>query len=174
MGFSRQENWSGLPFPPPGDLPDPRMEPMSPAPLALAGGFLYHRIAWEPLAWLYSYFIFIGIWLLCNIVQCLLYSKVNQLCVYIYLLFIGFPFHLGHHRVLSGVPCAEQCIYTSHLFYISIIYICVSRKWDEEDNSLMAGERHQFSKRMGFCVVLCLYISVHWQTFPGFLLLTST
>ena len=26
-GFSRQEHWSGLPFPPPGDLPDPRIEP---------------------------------------------------------------------------------------------------------------------------------------------------
>ena len=32
MGFSRQECWSGLPFPPPGDLPDPGMEPVSPAP----------------------------------------------------------------------------------------------------------------------------------------------
>ena len=31
MGFSRQEYWSGLPCPPPGDLPDPRMEPTSPA-----------------------------------------------------------------------------------------------------------------------------------------------
>ena len=31
MGFSRQEYWSGLPFPPPGDLPDPEMEPGSPA-----------------------------------------------------------------------------------------------------------------------------------------------
>ena len=29
--FSRQEYWSGLPFPPPGDLPDPGMELMSPA-----------------------------------------------------------------------------------------------------------------------------------------------
>ena len=27
MGFSRQEYWSGLPFPPPGDLPDPGIEP---------------------------------------------------------------------------------------------------------------------------------------------------
>ena len=27
MGFSRQESWSGLPFPPPGDLPDPGIEP---------------------------------------------------------------------------------------------------------------------------------------------------
>ena len=31
MGFSRQEYWSGLPFPSPGDLPDPAIEPKSPA-----------------------------------------------------------------------------------------------------------------------------------------------
>ena len=30
MGFSRQECWSGLPFPSPGDLPDPGIEPGSP------------------------------------------------------------------------------------------------------------------------------------------------
>ena len=31
MGFSRQEYWSGLPFPSPGDLPNPGIEPKSPA-----------------------------------------------------------------------------------------------------------------------------------------------
>jgi len=31
IGFSRQEYWSGLPFPSPGDLPDPGIEPGSPA-----------------------------------------------------------------------------------------------------------------------------------------------
>ena len=31
MGFSRQEYWSGLPFPYPGDLPDPGIKPRSPA-----------------------------------------------------------------------------------------------------------------------------------------------
>ena len=31
MEFSRQEYWSGLPFPTPGDLPDPGIEPGSPA-----------------------------------------------------------------------------------------------------------------------------------------------
>ena len=31
MGFSRQENWSGLPFPSPGDLPNPGIEPGAPA-----------------------------------------------------------------------------------------------------------------------------------------------
>ena len=31
MGFSRQEHWTGLPFPSPGDLPDPGIELKSPA-----------------------------------------------------------------------------------------------------------------------------------------------
>ena len=31
MAFSRQEYWSGLPFPSPGDIPDPGIEPGSPA-----------------------------------------------------------------------------------------------------------------------------------------------
>ena len=36
MEFPRQEYWTGLPFPPSGDLPKPGIEPVSPA---LAGGF---------------------------------------------------------------------------------------------------------------------------------------
>ena len=39
MGISRQEHWSGLPFSPPRDLPDPGIEPRSLAPPALAGRF---------------------------------------------------------------------------------------------------------------------------------------
>ena len=39
MGFSRREYWSGLPFPSPGDLPDPRIEPESLMSPALAGSF---------------------------------------------------------------------------------------------------------------------------------------
>ena len=44
MGLSSQEYWSGLPFPPPGDLPEPGIKPMSPA---LAGRVLYHCTTWE-------------------------------------------------------------------------------------------------------------------------------
>ena len=40
MGFSRQEYWSGLPFPSPGDLPDPGTKCTSPLFPTLAGGFL--------------------------------------------------------------------------------------------------------------------------------------
>ena len=39
MEFSRQEYCSGLPFPPPGDLPDPGIEPAFLVSLALAGRF---------------------------------------------------------------------------------------------------------------------------------------
>ena len=46
MGFSRQEYWSGLPSPSPGDLPDPGIEPTS---LALAGGFFTTEPPRKPL-----------------------------------------------------------------------------------------------------------------------------
>ena len=45
MGFSRQEYWSGLPFPSPGDLPNPGIEPMS---LALAGRFFTADLTFIP------------------------------------------------------------------------------------------------------------------------------
>ena len=43
--FSRQEYYSGLPFPPPGSLPDPEIEPASPA---LAGGFFITELPGKP------------------------------------------------------------------------------------------------------------------------------
>ena len=44
MGFSRQEYWSGLPFPSPGDLPYPGIEPRSPA---LQSDSLLTEETWE-------------------------------------------------------------------------------------------------------------------------------
>ena len=48
MEISRQEYWSGLPCPPPGDLPDPMIEPTS-LTSTLAGGFFTTSSAWEVL-----------------------------------------------------------------------------------------------------------------------------
>jgi len=39
MEFSRQQYWNGLPFPTPGDPPNPAIEPASPVSPTLAGGF---------------------------------------------------------------------------------------------------------------------------------------
>ena len=47
MGFSRQEYWSGLPFPPLGNLPNPGIEPASLSSPALAGRFFTTSATWE-------------------------------------------------------------------------------------------------------------------------------
>ena len=47
MGFSRQEYWSGLSHPPPGDLPDPGIKPVSLMSPALAGRFFTTGATWE-------------------------------------------------------------------------------------------------------------------------------
>ena len=49
MGFSKQEYWSGLPFPPPGDLPNPGTEPTSLTSHELAGRFFTTGATWEAL-----------------------------------------------------------------------------------------------------------------------------
>ena len=49
VGFFRQDDWSGLPFPHPGDLPDPGVGPASPASSALAGGFFITESPGTPL-----------------------------------------------------------------------------------------------------------------------------
>ena len=46
MGFSRQEHWSGLPFPSPGTLPNPGIKPASLRAPALAGEFSTTRATW--------------------------------------------------------------------------------------------------------------------------------
>ena len=76
-GFSRQEYWSGLPYPPPGDLPDPGIELMSPAsPELQAYSLPVELLGYHPLGTpnpsssgnmlLYTFFPFTFCSLLCN------------------------------------------------------------------------------------------------------------
>ena len=51
MGFSRQEYWSGLPFPPAGNLPDPGIKPISPVSSALVGRFFTTVPSGKPFNW---------------------------------------------------------------------------------------------------------------------------
>ena len=51
MGFSRQEYWSGSPCPPPGDIPDLGIEPMTPASTSLAGRFFTTEPPRSPKEW---------------------------------------------------------------------------------------------------------------------------
>ena len=47
MVFPKQEYWSGLPCPPPGDIPDPGIKPASVTSPALAGRFFSTSATWE-------------------------------------------------------------------------------------------------------------------------------
>ena len=47
MEFSREEYWSGVPFPPPGDFPEPGIKPTSLVSSALVGGFFTANTSWE-------------------------------------------------------------------------------------------------------------------------------
>ena len=49
LGFSRQDYWSGLPCPPPGDLPNPGIEPASLTSRAVTSGFFTTSSTWEAL-----------------------------------------------------------------------------------------------------------------------------
>ena len=57
MGFSRQKHWSGLPCPPPRDLPDPGIEWASLVSPALAGGSFTTSTTWETHLLIYHYWI---------------------------------------------------------------------------------------------------------------------
>ena len=66
MDFSRQEYWSGVPCPPPGDLPNPGIEPASLTSSALTGGFFAtsatleaHRLQGFPFLHILEYFCFL-------------------------------------------------------------------------------------------------------------------
>ena len=59
MGFPRQEYWSGLPFPPPGDLPDPAIEPATLMLPVLEGGFFTTSSTWEALIRAYIFQVFL-------------------------------------------------------------------------------------------------------------------
>ena len=75
--FSRQEYWSRLPFPPPGDLPDSGIELSFPVSLALTGGFFYHWAIWEA-PWHTT-----GIQYLINIWFIILCQKISLLSNYL-------------------------------------------------------------------------------------------
>ena len=122
MGFSRQEYWSGLPFPSPGNLPDPRIEPVSPAlqvdslPLSHQG-FSYS---------IYSYKILAIFPVLCNkSFQLILYLSLYLLFSYPYI--ASYPFSLP-----TGNHCICECLWVhfSFVIFTTLLYFLDSTdKW---------------------------------------------
>ena len=87
LGFSRQRYWSGVPCPPPRDLPDPGIEPAS-----------LRLLHWRRILYPWA-------------------NREATPCPSASGLFFGFPSRLGHHRALSKVPCLIQLVFFSDLFH---------------------------------------------------------
>ena len=111
MGFSRQEYWSGLPFPHPGDLSDPGIEFTS---CALAAGFFTTELPGKTVLGSVVVQTLSCAWL------CKLATSVqqNESAVHIHtsaLFWISISFRTLEH--INRVPCAMQYLPISYLFY---------------------------------------------------------
>ena len=88
MEFFRQEYWSGLPFPTPGDLPDPEMKPRSPALQAdsLPSEALcvkFHSLLFSKLTWSVVSFLW-------NFILCVFLRNIHFcVCIYRYFTIVG-------------------------------------------------------------------------------------
>ena len=90
MGFPRREYWSGLPFPPPGDVPDPGIKPTSLMSPALAGGFYATSGTWEA------------------------HEKISDIIKYTSLCLHTFVYHSG---IVGSYICAPFLnLYVTHLY----------------------------------------------------------
>ena len=108
LGFSRQEHWSGLPFPSPGDLPKPGMQPRSPA---LQADFLPSELPQKPkcgcmyVHYYSSHFVLRYTWPMC---ACLL-SRISHIRLFetLWTVACQAPLSMGFSRqeYWSGLPC---------------------------------------------------------------------
>ena len=120
MGFSRQEYWSGLPVPSPGDLPDPGIRPMSLKSSALAGEFFTTGATWEApmlpvliLFYLFIYFDWAGPSLLRRLFSSYKSGRYSSVAVRGLLMDGGFSrcraWALGHPGFIAAVHGLSNC-----------------------------------------------------------------
>ena len=101
MGFSRQEYWSGLPFPPPGDLTDPGVKPRSPV---LQEDSLLSEPPEKPISFTFTNFIskenVCAQWLqlcptLCDPIHGILQARIQE--------WVAVPFSMGSSQPRSPI-----------------------------------------------------------------------
>ena len=107
MGFSRQEHWIGLLYPPPGDLPDPGIKPISLLSPALAGRFFTASATWEGRLPLYS------------LPFTLLMVSLDEQKLVILLSTVSFSSFTGTTFVSSSHKDILLCFLFKTLFYLS-------------------------------------------------------
>ena len=112
MGFSRQEYWSGLPCPSPGDLLNPEIKPVSPA---LAGGFFTSWVTREA-CFLYNYSL--------NLIIC---RRTSSPLVYYCYLSSGFASSVSILQTFV-IPLRSYPKYSSFISFLPPYYIIQSYK----------------------------------------------
>ena len=118
-GFSRQEYRSRLPYPPPGDLPDPGIEPASLMSPALSGGYFTTSATWEvDFKWIRFYFFTSPLSLLLSLL--FLDSFFIIFC-------IVRKFEI-RHPIPLGIYNAKRCIVYSTLLY-ALWLLAFNRLW---------------------------------------------
>ena len=118
IGFSRQEYWSGLPFPSPGTIPDPGIQPESLMSPTLAGGFFTTIAAWEATQFYIYTYIYVFIYLspllyrhLCMTFSGILrkdkYAHFTDECIWssLFLLFLQ-----AFSRPVSSLPICRRAV----------------------------------------------------------------
>ena len=107
MEFSRQEYWSGLTFPPPGDLPDPGIEPTSLVSPALAGRFFTTEPSGKPLnsylSFFYIYRVGLGISLAHSLATCC--AEAPVVVAWHLVSRAGWKLPPGNGSAFPGGPC---------------------------------------------------------------------
>ena len=120
MGFPRQESWSRLPFPPPGYLPDPGIEPHGSCFSYVGRWILYHWVTWEANIMMLmqkedSGFFFWGFCFICPFESCFfLFTRHTEVihCLYIFV------------NVNWVIPNAFPIIKIATLKIIVLCYLC--------------------------------------------------
>ena len=108
MGLFRQEYWRGLPFPSPGDLPDPRTEPVSPP---LASGFFTNAPLGKP-RWYMSIFIYSYVYMYAHSYNYSLYAAYYSPRTYLFYDWKLVPFYCLHQCCpFSSSHQPVLCIY---------------------------------------------------------------
>ena len=162
MGFPRQESCSGLPFPLPGDLPDPRIKPMSLVSPALAGRFLTTCTTWEAIWPFWSVRIYfnldedVAVWSALKQATCHIYKVSFPFSMCFILLLLAHP-PPPYNRPLPGsasflwAPMAPLCmlppffkigshyLYTqfSELYFVNFTYNAVKLKNNDDATSFL-------------------------------------
>ena len=117
MEFYRQESWSGLPFPPPGDLPDPGIEPMSPVSPALQEDSLPVELCGKPFHTILKTFLI-------SVLQVVFTSDLF--------------FHTTSFPIISRITNKGELTFT-YIFNIrsrKTFWICKSKQfWNQEDST---------------------------------------